>query len=234
MAMFITSQKINNEGSKEYKSIQLAQKYMEEIKAMDTFDNYTTLGYTRTDDGGGYKYTKIIPGSTNDYGATIEIESGKDVDAGADTPVDFDATMTIETALVKYLIKDEAVPYSYSISGDIDIVINNTGLKIQGNEIISPLQKKIKVVLNKDAKINISNNLTDEVELFIFNLDSEKLYNCTVNVEKGEVKKINNNSIVPIEKTAKNILYNIKIEVKKGTESINTIEGTTIFKYKPK
>ena len=232
ITMFITSQKINNEGSKEYKSIQLAQKYMEEIKAMDTF-SYSSLGYSRTELGSDYIYKKEIPESPNDYGATIVLKAVKET-ATAASAIDYDATLTISSTAVTYQLKDLAIPqYTISLSGDTDINVNETGIKIEETNIPYPLvSRKIKVVLSTNAIINIHNNLSDMVELYIHNLDSTN-YNCTVNVKKGSVQKINNNSIIPVAQTAKNILYDITITVKKGSEIINTINSTKIFKYIP-
>lgn len=230
MTMFITSQKINNEGSKEYKSIQLAQKYMEEIKAMDTF-SYSSLGYSRTESGSDYIYKKEIPESPNDYGATIVLKAVKET-AAVESTVDYDATLTINNTAVTYQHLTFP-PYTISLSGDTDINVNETGIKIEETNIPYPLvSRKIKVVLSTNAIINIHNNLSDMVELYIHNLDSTN-YNCTVNVKKGSVQKINNNSIIPVAQTAKNILYDITITVKKGSEIINTINSTKIFKYIP-
>lgn len=234
MTMFITSQKINNEGSKEYQSIQLAQKYMEEIKGMEVFD-YNTQGYVRTEVAGDYIYTKTIPGSSTDYGVVIEIKAVKEDAAVAEASIDFDSTITIDTTSVEYLVKNEAVTNHYNAVGDIDMEIKDTGVIIQsGIEIPAPLSsRKIRVDLSRNAIINISNNLDEEVELYVYNVGGGSAYTCSVVVDKGEVHKIINNSVSPVVKTADNILYNIEITVKKGAEPINTINGTTIFKYIP-
>lgn len=232
MTMFITSQKINNEGSKEYQSIQLAQKYMEEIKGMEVF-NYSTQGYSRTVDSGEYIYTKTIHDPSNGYDTDIEIKAVKE-DKLVIVPIDFDSTITIKPSVVTCELRSGAA-YSYVISGDVDVEIKNTGIKINSEtELTTPLlTRKIKVELEKDATINVSNNLDKKVELYIYYLDVSNPYKCDVNVISGEVLKINNNSITPVAKTADNILYKIKIEVKKGLKVINTIEGTTILKYLP-
>ncbi len=234
MTMFITSQKINNEGSKEYKSIQLAQKYMEEIKGLEEF-NYNLEGYARAEVSGDYVYTKTIPESVNNYGVNIEIKAAKEDAPEAETPIDFDSIIKIEPSMVTCSLRDGEVQ-QYVISGDIDIEIKDTGMKINNKtELTTPLQtRKIKVELEKNATINATNNLDEKVELYIYNLNDSNSYTCDVIVKKGEVYKINNNSLNLVKKTADNILYNIEIEVIKDAETINTIDGTTIFKYIPK
>jgi prepilin-type N-terminal cleavage/methylation domain-containing protein len=234
MTMFITSQKINNEGSKEYKSIQLAQEYMEEIKEMETF-NYTTLGYTKTEDSGIVTYTKTVDETSSDYGVNIEIEAESEAASVSESSIDFDSTLTIDSSIAKYTAKDGTVSQFNITDGYVTIEINSTGVTINsGSEIIAPLlYNKIKVVLSSDAEIDVSNNLDDKVAFYIYNLDDVDEYNCTFNVIKGEVQKINNNNSDPAEETADNILYSITIDIKSGTETINSIKGTTIFKYNP-
>jgi len=88
------------------------------------------------------------------------------------------------------------------------------------------------IELSRDSDINITNNLDKKIELYIYNLNNINPYKCNINVRKGEVLKINNNTTTPIPKTADNILYSIDIEVKKDSKVTN-IEGSTIFKYIP-
>lgn len=69
MSMFITSEMINIESNKEYRSIQQAQNYMEEIRALDRLDIET---YPFNSESGLYERTIF---ETNDvYGADIKIK----------------------------------------------------------------------------------------------------------------------------------------------------------------
>lgn len=68
MSMFITSAEINNESSKEFKSAQLAQMYMEEIKAMDELN--TELYIFNSETG---CYERYVSETDNNYGAEITI-----------------------------------------------------------------------------------------------------------------------------------------------------------------
>lgn len=67
-SMFITSAKINKESSKQFKSAQLAQIYMEEIKAMDELD---TSIYIYNNEAESYK--RLVNEVDNNYGAVITI-----------------------------------------------------------------------------------------------------------------------------------------------------------------
>lgn len=58
MTMFIISQNICNYGDNEYKSMLLAQKYMEEIESMKEFD---TDGFTFNYDTGSYERDILQP-----------------------------------------------------------------------------------------------------------------------------------------------------------------------------
>jgi len=69
MSMFIFSQKLNNKSEIEYKSILQAQKYMEEIQAMDTLD---TIHYQFNSDNACYE--RIINESVNNYSTEIIIK----------------------------------------------------------------------------------------------------------------------------------------------------------------
>lgn len=232
ITMFIMSQKINNEGTKEYKSIQIAQKYMEEIKSMEIF-NYSTEGYTQSSEGANNIYIKSITEPGTDYDVDIIITGAKEDTSTPGTTIDFDATLIINTNSVQY--KDASNDRTLSITGDINLQVRNTGIIINTeSEITSASLSKIKVELKRTANINITNNLDDEVNLYIYNIDGSNLYECNVNVEEGKVNRSSNNNINPdMVTTADNILYNIEIKITKGGEVINTINGTTIFKNSP-
>lgn len=69
MSMFVFSQNLNNKSEIEYKSILQAQKYMEEIQAMDTLD-ITDYQFNSENDC----YERIINESVNNYGTEIIIK----------------------------------------------------------------------------------------------------------------------------------------------------------------
>ncbi|MDW5300395.1 MAG: prepilin-type N-terminal cleavage/methylation domain-containing protein [Sedimentibacter sp.] len=69
MNMFITSQRIINFSDNEYKSIQTAQMYMEEIKAMDELN--TELYIFNSETG---CYERNVSEADNNYGAEIAID----------------------------------------------------------------------------------------------------------------------------------------------------------------
>ena len=85
MGMFVMSSKINQESSKEFKSFLEAQKYMEEIKAMDSIDDSITGAYEgtviQTEDKLGAQ-VMIIPKSGILYNIEINIiDEGKVVNS---------------------------------------------------------------------------------------------------------------------------------------------------------
>ncbi len=228
MSMFITSQKINTESEKEYKAIQLSQKCMEEIKSMEILDTNHSSGYpydTR-------KNAFIREFSEDGYDLTVQIkrsgtESGT---AGGTNPADevteF-STLIIKRTSPSVWDQDEG-KYVDKGNGEVDITITDSD------------KQNIKVLLNADAKIDVINERSDKVNLYIYDIVGGTLYNCDVSVKKGQVNTFFNNytenadSIVSAEKTAKNILYDITINVEKdGKPVINEIKGTTIFKYEP-
>lgn len=68
MNLLILSRKINNAGEVEYKSIQTAQHYMEEIKAMNEIDDDI---YSFNSEIGCYE--KYVSETDNNFGAEIKI-----------------------------------------------------------------------------------------------------------------------------------------------------------------
>lgn len=68
MSMFVFSAKISFEGSTEFKSAQLAQFYIEEIKAMDEFDDEMYVFNNETN-----CYERVVSENSNNYGAEISI-----------------------------------------------------------------------------------------------------------------------------------------------------------------
>lgn len=69
MNLFVMSAKINNESSKEYKSILQAQRYIEEIKALPIID---TSKYIY--DSSLNSYIRTVIQTDNEFGAEIKIK----------------------------------------------------------------------------------------------------------------------------------------------------------------
>lgn len=200
MSMFVTSQKINVESRKEYEALQFAQKYMEEIKAMDpTLDIsfFSSYDYEDTSDGG--KLTGYTHRDGYDLTAVIEGAFDEEAGSGPSAP-DFDFTESI----------------------DSDYTLN----------VLTPLgYENIRIVLEEDnLNINVINKVEGHtVNLYIYSIEGEN-YTAKVNASEGSVRVYKNEAT---ERQPDNQLYNIEITVSRNSEKINTIYGTTIFKYKP-
>ena len=91
--------------------------------------------------------------------------------------------------------------------------------------------ENIKIILEADnIEIDVSNKVADHtVNLYIYSMEG-KDYTAKVNVLEGSVRVFKNEAT---EQPPDNLLYNIEITVEKNSKKINTISGTTIFKYKP-
>ena len=68
MSMFVFSAKINTESSREFRAVQQAQFYMEEIKAMDVLDDDIYVYNSGTG-----KYVRFVDETDSDYGVGIVI-----------------------------------------------------------------------------------------------------------------------------------------------------------------
>jgi prepilin-type N-terminal cleavage/methylation domain-containing protein len=200
MSMFVTSQKINVESRKEYEALQFAQKYMEEIKAMDpTLDIsfFSSYDYEDTSDGG--KLTGYTHRDGYDLTAVIEGAFDEEAGSGPSAP-DFDFTESIDS--------------HYTLN------------------VLTPLgYENIRIVLEEDnLNINVINKVEGHtVNLYIYSIEGEN-YTAKVNASEGSVRVYKNEAT---ERQPDNQLYNIEITVSRNSEKINTIYGTTIFKYKP-
>lgn len=226
MSMFVTSQKINTESEKEFRAIQLAQKYMEEIKGMEFLDTDISDGYPYNSAKNAY----LREFEEDGYDVSIQIkkagtESGT---IGGINPADEITEFSTLTIKRSSVIWNESGTYVNKGNGEVDVTITNAN------------KESIKVLLNIDSKINVINERSNEVNLYIYNIVGSKTYDCDVLVLKGQVNTSYNNytetedSIVSTEKAAKNILYNITINVERNGEPIiEVITGTTIFKYEP-
>jgi prepilin-type N-terminal cleavage/methylation domain-containing protein len=71
MNLLVLSQKINSEGEKEYRIIQTAQYFMEEIRAMDEIDTGVFIY-----NGEEMCYERIVLDVLDDYSAEIKITPG--------------------------------------------------------------------------------------------------------------------------------------------------------------
>lgn len=226
MSMFVTSSKINTESEKEYNSIQLAQKYMEEIKSMEVLNTDYPNGYPY--DAEKKAFTKEI--NENGYDINVEIKKygSKSGTVGATNPADLVtdfSTLKIKKSSVSW---DNGGRFVNSGNGIVEIKLTNAD------------KPNVKILLNTNSTITVSNERNDKVNLYIYNIVNDIKYDCKVVLKKGQVNTSYNNytteedSISSAEKTSKNILYDIFITVQKdGKEIIDKIEGTTIFKYEP-
>lgn len=226
MSMFITSQKINTESEKEYAAIQLTQKYMEELKSMDVLD---------TDNFDGYSYDSVKNAyirevSDNEYDLFIQVkkvgtESGT---IGLTNPADGINDFSILSIKQSTVNWNDGYSFVNKGNGYVDITITDAN------------KPNIKVLLNTNANLTVYNERSDKVSLYIYNIVNNLEYDCNINLKKGQINTIYNNytaeedNIESINKTAKNILYEIVITVQKdGKQIIDEIVGTTIFKYEP-
>ncbi len=203
MSMFITSQKINTESRKEYEALLLAQKYMEEIKAMDTLDIDYVKGIDPGfiyNDGADNRGEFTINAAKDGYNLAINISGKVGADSTAEE-IDFNGN-------------------ERTIDSDDSITITND------------LVKNIKRVLNEDnLTITISNTVSGHtVNLYIYSKPGEQYDVNKVVILTGKVNVIKNQASGP---QPDNLLYDIVITVKKDGKEINTISGTTIFKKKP-
>lgn len=214
MGFFITSQKINNESEREFKSIQLAQKYMEEIKSMDKidvnkydYDNFTgTYERTETEDG---------------YAVNIEIKPASE-NENQDETVIYDAELTIGAIDNSNTVYWNEIPYPGMIINDnVNLAIEDAKIILGENEL-STTAIKIKVVFNTSVALNIIKS-SRYLELYIEN--NSVADGWEINVLEGTIPKIFGLN----EEAANNILYDITVNVTKDEYS-TIVEGTKIFK----
>lgn len=216
MGFFITSQKVNNESEREYKSIQLAQQYIEEIKAADIID----LAIYKDDDGDG-TYVRNLPEDGNGYKVDIEIKPATNYVSPADTVV-YDAVLKIGGtggSNANYIYWNDI--YSTTMNANkFNITIENSKIII-GTNSINTNATKIKVIFNTNAILNI--------------VDSSKVVEMHIENRNNKDWEVNiNNGLVPTifelkEETASNILYDIIVNVTKNGYTA-TVNGTKVFK----
>ncbi|WMJ76670.1 MULTISPECIES: type II secretion system protein [unclassified Sedimentibacter] len=159
MSMFITSQRINRESETKYKAIQLAQKYMEDIKSENILD-LTFSGYSGEDGN----YSKTI---SDDDGYRLEINL-KENDV-----VELDGDITA----VK-IPGDE----------DYDLIVNiDSGTETEINTIKN--DESIKVILSVDnGKIKVSNSYSG-VKLYLFKAEDSFRYTISGSATLIEVQE---------------------------------------------
>ena len=218
MAMFITSQKINNEGSKEYKSIQLSQQYMEEIKGMEKIDelsNYNTSHYNYSKNGDGSYDIESLLATESPYVVKIEI---KPVNNGI--VVNDDSTVYGESIKITNdsVIRNSVKVYDI-INNNVDMSVTANKEVVIGTDAFLPNPATVKIILESDVTLNFMNN-KKVVEFYID--DKDGVFDCSVNVFGGVSPKVF--SIRNI--AAKGILYNIVIKV----DDQELVNSTKIFK----
>jgi hypothetical protein len=135
----------------------------------------------------------------------------------------YDLTAVIEGAFDEEAGSGPSAPdFDFTESIDSDYTLN----------VLTPLgYENIRIVLEEDnLNINVINKVEGHtVNLYIYSIEGEN-YTAKVNASEGSVRVYKNEAT---ERQPDNQLYNIEITVSRNSEKINTIYGTTIFKYKP-
>lgn len=182
MSMFITSQKINNEGDKEFKKLQVAQRFLEDVKSLYVLSDIEKLEYN--DYNGTKKYI------SNGEGYKLEYSSYEDLNKEYDVKVD---------------ILKEGIEHKISVSYDSIMDINIAEGSIEtiresSNKIIidsSNLELELDLSI-EDNKLIINGipYLTDTDNIRI-NINSYDITNTSVTINVVDNK--NNNSIIYID-----------------------------------
>lgn len=224
MTMFITSQKINNEGSKEYQSIQLAQKYMEEIKGMEAVNDLNILYNVPSD----YSYTENADGSYD-----IESLPAKEfpfiVDIGVkplteNSKVNISNVTSSETITITDTeVKKNNIPISDINNNNLDITLETDKIKIGEAAPFTLNPATLKIILKSDVTLNfINSEIVGKFYVENHDDDSGNTFNCSVNVYGGMPPNI----YILDEVTTKEILYEITIKV----DGKQILQSTKIFK----
>jgi len=228
MSMFITSQKINNESSKEYDRLQVAQKFFEEIKSNNKKDKLVDdLGYIHNAtidefnyNNGSYKY------ETSDqktYDVNVDIKKSASNSSSAATV--FDSTINIiydtnapeQISAIGSEIKVETKDPNSSLNlttKNGEIIINGSSFSVGGTSKIKIELESKDAVLKTDVTLNFTNNENIST-LYIFD-DGNK---CNVKSTGGKVPKIGRRT------TSQDILYDVLIKI----NAKDVLKGTIVL-----
>lgn len=204
MSMFLTSQKINSQSHNEYKAVQIAQEYMEEIKSMESL-NMSLLDLDSYNDVN----EEHITGDALREGYNLHIDANK---------------LSGDAASIADINWDE----EKEISNSIGITVEDGKIKFSDfNEAIF-VHRNIKLTLaglSSDIGIDVTNYEDEKLTIYIVNDEPE--YKVHVNVLEGKAGVVETVSHVK----PSNFLYEINIKVNKDGKEINTVSGTAIFRY---
>ncbi len=224
MNMFLASHKINNQSDEEYVTLQLAQKYMEDVKSSSRISDITSRGY---EDVGGGNYKTPNPDADKPYEVDVII-----------TPknADFKNTNDPGGSVPAVTIYDGSINWKSSLEDRTETIVNKTvditfesdGITVEGTKhFMAGSVVNIKVILETDEII--INFVDSKVRGRIFLADNAKVWDFFV--YGGESPEI-----IPVkELTAIDVLlYDIKINIYKGSglgrTLVNRLESTNIFK----
>ncbi len=223
MNMFITSQKINNVSKEEYHTLQIAQKYIENIKSAKTLTDVENMGYYKV---GTNKYNVPRPAEDSPYRAEITIEP-----SGGVLPVFSNESDVVLPVLTIY---DDRIEWKSGpgpaqskpiVNGAVDITIENTEITV------SDISHS---VVSHDFNIVLDEEISDEISINFVNCTvSGKVYIDNSNDKRWsfEVFGGENPIIISIMKLqTEEVLYNVTVDIYKGAESIKSLQSTTIFK----
>lgn len=229
MTMFTTSQKINNEGSNEYKRLQVAQRFLEDIKGIKEIDDLVgDLGYTDNGDGtfsysdNDYSYDAS---DTKTYNVSVDVK--KPSTGAAPETVDYDSSIQIirdntvsnvninlEAAdLIRIKTPNERINLNITVKPNL-IIINGNNYSVNTGNIKVELESTDDSE-NIEATLNFVNNESSAILYIIYNGNT-----CNINSTGGIVPQIGK------EIVQKDILYDVFINV----DGKQVLQGTKILK----
>lgn len=221
MGMFITSQKINSEGNEEYKTLQLAQKYMEDIKSSDTLHEITDVKHYMLKEDRTY----FAPNPSEDipYKVLIDIVPNNAVSTG-DFYIEGSPILTVEEDLASWKNNSEATQIDKTITdGIVDITFKSNEVILLG-DVYPIITDNLNIYLQTEATLNFIDN-SKSANIYVKDND----YKWVSNIYGGEAPNI----VIVKNIIANEKLYDITVNVyKSGTPDVlvNSLKSTTVFR----
>ncbi len=161
MSMFVTSQRINRESEIKYRAIQLAQKYMEDVKSESSLDVSTGSGYMGMDGD----YSREIPNDSG-YRLVVSINENDVVDIDDVDSVDVPGDGEYDD------IVDVTVPDDLKT---IDIMNDDAAIRVN--------------LKTDNGKLKVETSTFTGAKLYMFKDDSSYNYTISGNATVIEVQE---------------------------------------------
>lgn len=251
-SMFIQAAKMNSMAAEEYDATLIAQKYFEEIKAIDNDIDASLLNYSYNANedtfsknivDGEFSISILLTAVAGTENLNSE-NSEESLSHGNNMIITFNSDNTIMTVVSS---KDSITDTNSGVSQNVNIsnisslkyefVLDGSNMLIQGSAVQSPAtiittdytQYNIAIILNKDLNLDIYNKMISTPVKITAIKNNSSGHVLNLKVKEGNVEEKVNVIQGNVGKLSNSILYDVTIIINRNGNEVDRFVGKKVF-----